>query len=121
MAAAVAAMPAAAKAPYCGADTSFKIVLDAWGHTWSEAQQQQLLDRCPEFLPSQGKVDLWAPQQTFWLACARLGGANGLPASEPRWYFGRQVALADRCVLTHVVFHVTTKQQESMCRRVKQQ
>jgi tRNA (guanine10-N2)-methyltransferase len=96
MAAAVAALSAAAKAPYCGPDTSFKIVLDAWGHTWSEAQQQDLLDRCPEFLPSQGKVSLRAPQQTFWLACAKLGGANGLPASQPRWYFGRQVALADR-------------------------
>jgi tRNA (guanine10-N2)-methyltransferase len=98
MAAAVAALPAAAKDPYCGPDTSFKIVLDAWGHTWSEAQQQDLIDRCPEFLPSRGKVNLRAPQQTFWLACAKLGGLNGLPASEPRWYFGRQVALADRCV-----------------------
>ncbi|WIA11111.1 hypothetical protein OEZ85_011255 [Tetradesmus obliquus] len=96
MGAAVAALPAATKAPYCGPDTSFKVVLDAWGHSWSEEQQQQMIDRCPEFLPSQGRVELRAPQQTFWLACARLGGANGLPASEPRWYFGRQVALADR-------------------------
>lgn len=94
--AAVEAHPDAAKAPYMALDCSFRVVLDAWGHTWTEAQQKQLYDQLAVFLPFEGRVDLKAPQQTFWLCCVAQGGENGLPEMPQRWYFGRQVALADR-------------------------
>ncbi len=60
LAAAVTAYPDHLKAPYLGPDTSFRIMLDAWGFAWTDQQQNELLRKL-EFIPFQGKVcDSWS-------------------------------------------------------------
>ncbi|KAF8068156.1 Tr1 [Scenedesmus sp. PABB004] len=94
---AIAAHPAAAKAPYLGRGVTFRVLLDAWGFTWTPEQQARLFAGLERVLPFEGRVDLAAPAHVFWLCCIGGGAAhNGLPAVPERWYFGRQVAVADR-------------------------
>lgn len=44
----------------------------------------------------EGRVELEAPEHTFWVVTVASDGEAGMPAMPTRWVFGRQVALGDR-------------------------
>lgn len=94
--AALASLAPERSAPARDEGRSFKLQLDAWGHTWGAAQQEELLQGLGDALPWAGPVDLRTPDMVFWCVCVRGDGTNGLTPTPERWYFGRQVALADR-------------------------
>eukprot|EP00271_Cylindrocystis_brebissonii_P008870 TRINITY_DN23399_c0_g1_i1.p1 TRINITY_DN23399_c0_g1~~TRINITY_DN23399_c0_g1_i1.p1 ORF type:complete len:512 (+),score=78.13 TRINITY_DN23399_c0_g1_i1:226-1761(+) len=98
--AAVKAFPEEQKAPYLAADTSFKIVVDRFGHVLSMTEQRAKIEQLA-FIPFEGNVDLKNAAHHFWLIeSVSEGNNNGLPPALSPWMcFARLVATSDRTVL----------------------
>ncbi|KAG2435965.1 hypothetical protein HYH02_011679 [Chlamydomonas schloesseri] len=98
--AALRAYPEAAMAPWTGPDQSFKVVVDTFGSKLSMDQQLDMIEKL-EFLPFKGKVKLRSPDLQFVLLVVDCEDNDSLVdvALPRRYYFGRQVAAADRSVL----------------------
>ena len=80
-------------------DTSFKIVVDGYGVTYTQAEQVDLIHRLGD-IPFLGKVQLKAPEHTFWVVETHGQGDGGpLPSCRKRFTFGRQLGCGDRSVL----------------------
>eukprot|EP00850_Spirogloea_muscicola_P000378 SM000001S04780 [mRNA] locus=s1:2135765:2141850:- [translate_table: standard] len=94
---AIAAYPPDRKAPYLGADTSFKYVVDCFGRILSMQEQQDRIDRV-SYVPFQGRVQLRNPDHKFWIIESQDSGTNrGLPPlASQRVIFAREVACSDR-------------------------
>lgn len=94
----VAAYPADEREKWTGPEQSFKFVVEAWGATYTMKQQIDLIDRMEGCTNFKGPIDLSNPQNRFWLIIVKSNG-RGLPLLADRYYFGREVGVADRSVM----------------------
>ncbi|KAG2424414.1 hypothetical protein HXX76_014468 [Chlamydomonas incerta] len=98
--AALRAYPGEAMAPWVGPEHTFKVAVDTFGSKLAMDDQLDLIEKL-EFLPFKGKVRLRNPELTFVLLVVDCEWNDSLVdvALPRRYYFGRQVAAADRGVL----------------------
>ena len=94
LAEALRSMPREQCAPYLAEGTTFKVRVEAFGRSLSEAEKIEQIKRLEPLLPWRGKVRLKDPQHTFVLLYDGARGGHG-PKAE-RLYFGRVVASGQR-------------------------
>jgi len=72
------------------------VVVDGFGVRYSMAEQRAVLDGLLP-IPFLGRVDLRAPEQSFWIIETHgMVRAGQLPPVPKKWYFGREVGRGDR-------------------------
>ncbi|BBN04731.1 tRNA (guanine10-N2)-methyltransferase [Marchantia polymorpha subsp. ruderalis] len=88
------------KAPFLTEDSTFKIVVDAFGKVLSLDEQNERIHAL-SYIPFMGAVNLKNPQHKFWIIETEGNDFNnGLPPADNRSIiFGREIGLSNRKVV----------------------